>query len=138
METSELKLVFVAPVVELKKHNTYTYDLYFSDTPEIVWSGGWDNPNPAICDEDDIYPQEGTYSYVQRINSGYKLGLAMRNSAYPMLYCINGIMALSWIDLNGLEEYPENGRGVFKFGDDYEYIQEKLKELEKNIDKEEE
>ena len=136
MDLNELKLVFVAPIIELKKQNIYTYDLYFSDTPEIVWSGGWDNPNPAICDEDDIYPQDGTYSHIQRINSDYKLGLAMRNSAYPLLYCINNIMALSWIDLNGLEEYPENGRGVLKFGEDYGDVQEKLKELTKNIDNE--
>ena len=133
-----MKLVFVAPVVELKKTGVYTYDLYYSDTPEIVWSGGWDNPNPAICDKEDIYPQEGTYSHIQRINSKYKLGLAMRNSAYPILYCINGIMALSWVDLNGLEEYPEGGRCVLKFGYDYSYVQEKLKELDETLDNEEE
>ncbi len=131
---SNLSLVFVAPVIEDKKYNTFTYDLYFSDTPEIVWNGGWDNKNPAICDEEDIYPPKDTYTTVQRVNSDYKLGLAIKNSAYPLLYCINGIMALSWIDIEGLDDYPALGRGVLKFGMDYDEVQEKLKELKKNVD----
>ena len=96
---SDFKLVFVAPVIEDSRASAYTYDLYFSDTPEIIWNSGWDNPNPAICDPEDLYPPKDTYSDIQRINSDYKLGLAIRNSAYPLLYCINGIIALSWYGL---------------------------------------
>lgn len=130
----DYKLVFVAPVIEDAKTKTYTYDLYFSDTPEIVWNSGWDNSNPAICDSEDLYPPKDTFSEIQRINSDYKLGLAVKNSAYPLLYCINGILALSWIDIEGLDEYPEFGRGVLKFGADYDDVQEILKQLHKNLD----
>lgn len=129
------KLVFVAPVIEDKKTGTYTYDLYFSDTPEIVWGGAWDYNNPAICDKEDIYPQKSTYSKIERINSRYRLGLAMNNSAYPMLYCINGILALSWVDIEELDEYPDLGRCVLRFGDDYSYVMDKVKELQETIDK---
>lgn len=128
------KLVFVAPVIEDSKTKTFTYDLYFSDTPEIVWAGAWDCENPAICDKEDIYPQEGTYNKIERINSNYLLGLAMNNSAYPLLYCINGILALSWIDLEVLDDYPESGRCVLKFGDDYYKVMEKIKELQESLD----
>lgn len=133
---SEETLIFVAPVIEDEKTNTFVYDLYFSDTPEIVWGNSWDNMNPNICDKEDIYPQKGMYSSVERINSSYKLGLAIRNQAYPLIYCINGVLALSWIDIEGLEDYPKNGRCVLKFGMDKEETLKMAKNLQISIENE--
>ena len=39
---------------------------------------------------------------------------------------MNGIIALAWIDIEGLEEYPENGRMVFHYGDTYDKVVELL------------
>ena len=134
MNKNDLKLIFVASVIENSTTKTFVYNLYFSTTPEIVWGGAWDYDNPGICDKVDIFPQDDTYSVIQRVDSYFKLGLAMKNSAYPLLYCINGILALSWIDIEGLEEYPEGGRCVLKFGMSYDEVQEKIKQLTGNVD----
>ena len=131
MEKKNLKLAFVSPVMENDKTGTYVYKLYFSENPDVVWGGAWDYDNPSISDDEDIYPQEDTYSYTETVESGYRWGLAMKNACYPLLYCIYGILALSWIDIDGLEEYPENGRGILKFGMDYEKVQEIIKEYKK-------
>ena len=131
---SDLKLIFVAPVIEDSKNNTFVYDLYFSETPEIVWGNSWDYSNPSICDKEDIYPQQSMYSKIERINSSYKLGLAINNAAYPLIYCINDILALSWIDIEELEEYPQNGRCVLKFGMDYKDTMNMVLSLENNTE----
>ena len=39
-----------------------------------------------------------------------------------MEYAIYGILALSWIDLEGLEDYPENGRMTLHFGDSLDEV----------------
>lgn len=126
-----LKLVFVSPVVVNDKNGKYTYKLYYSENPDVVWGNYWYYDNPALVDDEDIFPQESTYSKTEIIESDYKLGLAVKNACYPLLYCIYGILALSWIDIDGLEEYPENGRGILKFGMDYEKVQEIIKEYKK-------
>lgn len=132
MEKKNLKLVFVSPLMENEKNGKYVYKLYYSDTPDIVWGSSWDYDNPSIVDEEDIYPQESTYSLTETVESNYKLGLAMKNACYPLLYCIYGILALAWIDIEGLEEYPEQGRGVLKFGMGYEKVQEIIQQYKKN------
>ena len=123
---NELKLVFVSPVIVNEKTGTYIYKLYYSDNPDVVWGSAWDYNNPAVADKEDIYPQEDTYSLTETVESAYKFGLAMENSCYPLLYCVYDILALSWIDIEGLEEYPENGRCVLRFGMDYEQVKKTL------------
>ena len=43
-----------------------------------------------------------------------------------MEYAIARIIALSWIDIENMEEYPEKGRMVLFFGDNFEYVKEVL------------
>ena len=88
-ETKNLKLVFVSPVIENQKTGTYIYKFYYSENPDVVWGNYWDYDNPSIADEEDIFPQESSYSYTEDVKSDYKLGLAMKNACYPMLYCTN-------------------------------------------------
>lgn len=128
MEEKSLKLVFVSPVMENAKTGSYLYKLYYSENPDVVWGSAWDYENPAVADDDEIYPQEDTYTETEIIESKYKWGLAMRNACYPLLYCTYGILALSWIDIEGLEKYPDEGRCVLKFGMDKEEVQNILKD----------
>ena len=131
MEKKNLKLVFASPVVVNDKNRSYTYKLYYSDNPDVVWGNYWDYDNPSLVDDEDIFPQESVISDTQIINSDYKLGLARENACYPLLYCTYGILALAWIDIEGLENYPEQGRGVLKFGMDYEEVQKIIEQYKK-------
>ena len=131
MTKSNLKLVFVSPVIVYEKTNTFIYKLYYSENPDVVWGSYWDYDNPAIVDAEDIYPQESTYTLTETVESDYKFELAMENSCYPLLYCIYGILALSWIDIEPLEEYPEKGRCILKFGMNYDEVQEILGQCKK-------
>ena len=47
-------------------------------------------------------------------------------SCYSMEYATYGILALTWIDIENLDEYPENGRLTMYFGEKEKDVEEKL------------
>ena len=119
MENNSKVLVFVRYAYQETDGN-YVYYLYFSDTPDNVWRPQWDVINPST--NGDISPDESTYSEVYEIRTEYKLKTLEETSCYSMEYAIYGILALSWIDLEGLEDYPENGRMTLHFGDSLDEV----------------
>lgn len=124
-------LVYVRPVNKTG-YDEYAYEFFFSDTPDIVWGVDWDVDNPLSCG--DILPEKSTYSEVELIRTTLPLKTIEETSCYSMEYAINGVVALAWVDIDILDEYPtEEGRCVLHFGDD----KEKVNNLIKNILKDE-
>lgn len=119
-----LKLVYVKPIVNGTDKHNYEYDFLFSETPEDVWGVDWTDNTPNLCG--DISPEPSTYSVVKRVKSMFPLKTIQENSCYSMEYAINGSVALAFIDLDGMEEYPENGRMVFHFGENYFDVEARL------------
>lgn len=124
-----LKLVFVNPVYK-NNDGTYVYDLFFSENPEIVWGLDWDYNNPSAISKEDILPDKTTYNDTMRIITKLPLKTIQETTCYSMEFATYGIIALSWIDIENLDEYPENGRMVFHFGEPKENIEQKLKECD--------
>lgn len=119
----KLQLVYVRPVTNGTDKMNYEYDLLFSETPEVVWGVDWEDNAPNLCG--DISPEPTTYSVVKRIKTPIELKVIQQNSCYSMEYAINRSVALAWLNLEGLEEYPEY-RMVFKFGDVYNKVEAQL------------
>ena len=126
MTMNNKKLVFVKPISN--NNSYYEYDFIFSDTPENVWGPDWDFEVPSICPEID--PEPSTYTNIVRVKSDNKFCVAQEQSCYPMAYCTDKILALAWLDIEGLDEYPENGRMVFHFGDSYLHVEAELEKHE--------
>ena len=124
-----LYLVYVKPVTENEEEKRYEYDLFFSETPDIVYGADWDDDNPATAKSEDLTPDKSTYSKIERITTNLPFKTIQETSCYSMEYAINGSVALSWINIENLEEYPEKGRLVFHFGDTYEDVKEALGEF---------
>lgn len=125
MET--LKLIFIKPIY--KNINNYIYDLYFSKTPEIVWGLDWDDNNPSSIDEEDITPDKSTYHETKRVALSLPLKTIQETTCYSMEYAIYKIIALAWIDIENMDEYPETGRLPLYFGDTYNEVFEKIKPI---------
>lgn len=119
----ELVLVYVKNAGK-NTDGTYDYDLFFSDTPEYVWGPSWDVDNPSS--NGDLTPDSTTYSLVKRVKTTLPLKTAEETSCYSMEYATYGILALSWIDIENLDVYPEFGRMVLHFGDKLSTVEEKL------------
>lgn len=127
MMSGKIYLVYVKPV-NISVDGLYVYDLLFSETPEVVWGVYWDEENPSSCG--DLTPEKTTYSVVKRIESEYKLTTAQEMGCLTMEHATMGVLALSWIDINVLEEYPNNGRMTLHFGDEYSIVERILSAFE--------
>lgn len=103
---------------------TYEYDLFFSETPEVVWGWDWQITNPSSCT--DLTPDNSTISKIKRIKSTLPFKTIQETTCYSMEYAIDKVVALSWIDITNMEEYPQNGRCVLHFGDNEEKVRELL------------
>ena len=106
-------LVYVKPICK-NTNGTYEYDFFFSETPEYVWGPDWDIDTPSS--NGDLTPEESTYSEIKRVITTLPLKTLEETSCYSMEYATYGILAPAWIDIENLEEYPENGRMTLKFG----------------------
>ena len=121
MNSKDEVLVFVKPICK-NTDQTYEYDLFFSDTPDIVWGVDWEVNTPGLVESDEITPDSTTYNKVIRIKLPFPLKTIEETYCYSMEYAIARIIALSWIDIENMEEYPENGRMVLYFGDSFEHV----------------
>lgn len=126
-----LKLVFVRPVRKTDD-DIYEYDLLFSEYPDDVWSLFWDDPNPSSCG--DLTPDPTMYSVVKRIGLKYELVTIQNTNCFSMEHAIQGIVALSYINIENLDEYPSEGRCTLHFGDDMELVQNKLNVFDIDLD----
>lgn len=122
----QLFLVYIKPVCRDDTNKVYEYDFLFSETPEIVWGRDWDEMNPTIAISGDLTPDPSTFSVVKRVKTSLPLKTVEETTCYSMEYTLNGSIALAWIDIEKLEDYPENGRMVFHFQDTYEKTEELL------------
>ena len=128
MNSKDEVLIFVKPICK-NTDQTYEYDLFFSNTPDIVWGVDWEVNTPGLISTDEITPDSTTYNKVVRIKIPFPLRTVQETYCYSMEYAIARIIALSWIDIENMEEYPEKGRMVLYFGDTFEHVQGVLSEF---------
>ena len=128
MNSNDEVLIFVKPICK-NTDQTYEYDLFFSDTPDIVWGVDWEVNTPGLVTSDEITPDSTTYNKVVRIKVPFPLKTIEETYCYSMEYAIARIIALSWIDIENMEEYPEKGRMVLYFGDTFEHVEGVLSEF---------
>lgn len=118
----------------LNTEGEYEYLLFFSETPDFVWGQDWEINNPASLS--DTTPEKSTYSTIYRLKSPLPLKTIQETTCYSLEYATYGIIALSWIDIENLDEYPEFGRMVFHFGDTMDKIMEEVEKYNCKIEKE--
>ena len=129
MNSNDEVLIFVKPICK-NTDQTYEYDLFFSNTPDIVWGVDWEVNTPGLVSTDEITPDSTTYNKVVKIKLPFPLKTVQETYCYSMEYAIARIIALSWIDIENMEEYPEKGRMVLYFGDTFEHVKGVLSEFE--------
>lgn len=124
-ELDEKYLVFVKKFSK-NNDNTYEYELYFSKTPDIVWGVDWNINVPNSLQ--DLTPEKSTYDEIIHIKSKLPFKTIEEISCFSMEYATYGIIALSWIDIDGLDEYPPD-RAVLHFGDSFDRVKEILEKI---------
>ena len=102
----------------------YRYEFIFTDNIDEVFGEEFDQ-KPACLVNGLMVSEEYIYE-VHIVKMKIKLDLIQNNCCFSVSDCYDGIIALAWQSLEGLEEYPEDGRIFFKFGETLEEVENKL------------
>lgn len=103
----------------------YVYEFYFSDEPEMTWAIDWDIKPSYICNLEP--PEKRNYNLIKLVKCEIILNTAQKNSCFSMQDCKDNIIPIAWENIDEYEEYPEDGRIVFKFGIDINDVENILK-----------
>ena len=133
----KLFLIYVNMVGKDYKGNLI-YEFIFSDTTSNIDGEQWDvfpasgRPEP---------PHDNFIKNVGRLESELNLEVIQNSDTFAVWDAIDGVIALSWENINAYDAYPEK-RLCFKFGETLEEVEAKLYEKDlilnyniKNYDK---
>ena len=123
----ELSLVYVYPVGH-DSQGVYEYEFFFSETPETVWAEDWNVQCPSA--RGNMTPDEASYSLVKHLKTKKLITCAQENSCFSMADCMDGIIALCWENIEGLDEYPEPYRLILSYGLNITSVVDHLKGLD--------
>lgn len=115
---SDLRLIFVNSLG--KNSDGYnSYEFYFTDADlldiDLVWMDDFEVKPASICDFS--VPESSIFHDIKKLNTNITFCLAQKNSCFSMQDCKDGIIPVAFESLDDVDEYPENGRVVFKFGE---------------------
>tara|TARA_Y100000389_G_C17378274_1_gene472869 strand:- start:662 stop:1063 length:402 start_codon:yes stop_codon:yes gene_type:complete len=116
-----MKLVYVNELGPNFKGN-YVYEFIFSTNLVDIWGEEWDT-TPA-----GGKPQPPEIEFIGRVgvfsNEGLEFDLVQTSDYFSFTDAIDGVISLAW---ERHEEDPiEEGRLVFRFGEDQESVEDKL------------
>jgi len=122
-ELKDQYLCFIRLVGE-EADGLYRYEFIFTDNPDELWGENWEYK--PCCLVNDLSPSEEYITEVRVVKTKIKFDLIQDNCCFGMQDCLDGIVALAFENIDAYEEYPENGRLVFMFGDSEEDVEKNL------------
>lgn len=102
----------------------YIYEMYFSSEPEYFWITDADIKPAGICNIG--VPEKSVYDSVSVIKTKIDLNVAQKNSCFSFQDCKDGVLPVAWENIDGYDEYPDNGRIVLRFGTDFDEVSSML------------
>ena len=118
-----LYLCFINLIGE-ESDGEYRYEFIFTKDEESAWGENFDYKPSCLCNYimvDDEYIDK-----VMVVKTKIKLDLIQNNCCFSVSDAYDGIVAIAYENLEGYEEYPQDGRIFFKFGETYEEVEKKL------------
>lgn len=123
LEDKEVYLCFVR-LIGKENDGYYQYEFIFTDNIDEVWGEDF-NQKPA-CLVNNLMISEEYITEVHTVKTKIKFDLIQDNCCFSVSDCYDGIIALAWEDISQYEEYPEDGRLFFKFGESIDDVDNKL------------
>ena len=124
MEEEEVvKLGFIHLIGE-ETDGYYRYQFIFTNNIDEFWGENFDHK--PCCLVNGLMPNEEYIYEVHIVKMKIKLDLIQDNCCFGFQDCTDGIIALAWENMDDYDEYPEEGRIFFKFGEKLEEVENKL------------
>lgn len=122
-ELKEVSLCFIRLIGE-ENDGYYRYEFIFTNNIEEVF--GEDFAQKPACLVTDLMVDEQYVTEIHIVKMKIKLDLIQDSCCFSVSDSYDGIVSLAWEDISGYDEYPEDGRIFFKFGETLEEVEEKL------------
>lgn len=122
-ENTNLKLCFIRLVGE-ESGNEFRYEFIFTNDIDEVW--GEEFSQKPACLVNNLIPEEKYMDEIHIVKTKIKLELIQNNCCFSISDCYDGVVAMAWECLDEYEDYPEDGRLFFYFGETIEEVKDKL------------
>lgn len=122
-EISDVYLCFVRLIGE-ENDGYYRYEFIFTNNPDEAWGENWEYK--PCCLVNDIMPSDEYITEIHIVKTKIKFDLVQDNCCFGMQDCLDGIVAIAYEDIDEYDDYPNDGRLVFMFGEDYDEVERKL------------
>lgn len=100
------------------------YEFIFTNNIDEFWGENFEYKPCCLCN--DLIPNDEYITEIHKIKTKIKFDLVQDNCCFSMQDCMDGIISLAWENIDEYEEYPEDGRLVFNFGETYDEVERKL------------
>lgn len=120
---NDVMLCFVVKVGE-ESDKLNRYEFIFTDNIDEVWGEGFDH-KPS-CLVNDLMPNDEYITEIHIVKTKIKLDLIQDNCCFSVSDAYDGICAIAYENLDDYEEYPEDGRLFFMFGETLSDVSRKL------------
>lgn len=101
-----------------------TYEFLFTHDIDTFWGENFEIVPSGLCNQ--LTPNEDSFNIVKYIKTDLKLCLAQNSCCHSFQDTIDGILALAYEDISTYDYYPDDGRLVFHFGEQFNDVELKL------------
>ena len=122
-ESEEVNLGFIRLIGE-ENDGYYRYEFIFTDNIDEFWGEEF-NQKPA-CLVNNLVPSDEYITEIHIVKMKIKLELLQDNCCFAYSDGMDGIISIAWEDISEYDEFPEDGRIFFRFGESLEEVENKL------------
>lgn len=122
-EEENVRLGFIRLIGE-ESDGYYRYEFIFTDNIDEFW--GDDFEQKPCCLVNNLTPKDEYITEIHTVKMKIKLDLIQNNCCFGFQDCTDGIIALAWENVDGYDEYPDDGRIFFRFGETLDEVDNKL------------
>ncbi len=102
----------------------YRYEFIFTNNIDEVWGEDF-NQKPA-CLVNNLMVDDEYITEIHIVKMKIKLDLIQDNCCFSVSDSYDSIVGIAWENIDLLDEFPEDGRIFFRFGETLEEVEEKL------------
>jgi hypothetical protein len=122
-ETKDVSLLFIRLIGE-ENDGYYRYEFIFTDNPDEAWGDDWEYKPSGLVNS--LIPSDEYITEIHIVKTKIKFDLIQNNMCFGMQDCMDGIVALAFENIDEYENYPEDGRLFFMFGESFDEVERKL------------
>ena len=119
----QINLCFIRLIGE-ENDGYYRYEFIFTDNIDEVFGENFEYKPAGLVN--DLIPSDEYITEIHIVKTKIKFDLVQNNMCFGMQDCMDGIVALAFENIDEYENYPEDGRLFFMFGESFDEVERKL------------